>query len=180
MADEPERITIQHVLVSFKDTPVQADRSKEDAEALAAQLLERARGGEDFVALVREFSDDPIQEDDPQPGTYSLINHGVPGEDFGQVISDLNGRAAEREAALTKRIEGGELSVEKAQEEMNVFIEELQAEAEQRQANFAHPRGAMVPAFGDVGFALAVEEVGIASYDAEASPFGWHIIKRLA
>ena len=180
MADEPDRITIQHVLVSFDDTPVQAKRSRTDAEELAQEVLKRAQGGEDFVALVRNFSDDPIQDDDPQPGTYSLLNHGQAGEDFAEVISGLNGRAAEHEAALTKRIEGGELSVEQAQEEMNRFIEGLQAEAEERQASFAHPRGAMVPAFGDVGFALAVGEVGLADYEKDASPFGWHIIKRLA
>jgi len=180
MADEPDRITIQHVLVSFDETPVQAKRSREEAEALAQAVLERAQGGEDFVALVREHSDDPIQESDPQPGTYSLLNHGQAGEDFAAVISELNGRAAEHEAALTKRIEGGELSVEQGQEEMNSFIEGLQTEAEERQASFAHPRGAMVPAFGDVGFGLGVGEVGLATYDTDASPFGWHIIKRLA
>jgi len=27
---------------------------------------------------------------------------------------------------------------------------------------------------------LAVEEVGLATYDKDASPFGWHVIKRLA
>ena len=66
---EPDEIAIQHCLVSFKETPVEADRSKDDAQALAAQILERARGGEDFNALVREFSDDPSPADHPQPGT---------------------------------------------------------------------------------------------------------------
>jgi parvulin-like peptidyl-prolyl isomerase len=37
----------------------------------------------------------------------------------------------------------------------------------------------MVPAFGNVGFALKVGEIGIADYDPHTSPFGWHIIKRL-
>ena len=40
-------------------------------------------------------------------------------------------------------------------------------------------RDRMVPAFGDVGFALAPGEIGIAEYDPARSPFGWHIIKRL-
>ncbi|MCC6509707.1 MAG: peptidylprolyl isomerase [Pirellulaceae bacterium] len=40
-------------------------------------------------------------------------------------------------------------------------------------------RSQMVRAFGDTGFALQVGEVGLASYDSETSPFGWHIIKRL-
>jgi hypothetical protein len=37
----------------------------------------------------------------------------------------------------------------------------------------------MIPAFGNVGFALKVGEIGIASYDEQSSPYGWHIIKRL-
>jgi len=46
-------------------------------------------------------------------------------------------------------------------------------------------RTAMVPAFGNVGWRLAVGEIGVAPYDGETrpearqSPFGYHIIKRL-
>ncbi len=40
-------------------------------------------------------------------------------------------------------------------------------------------RAGMVQAFGDVGFRLKVGEIGVADYDPTASPFGWHIIKRL-
>ena len=39
-------------------------------------------------------------------------------------------------------------------------------------------RSGMVPAFGDVGFTLKVGEVGMAPYDPQKSPYGWHIIKR--
>ncbi|MDA0667388.1 MAG: peptidylprolyl isomerase [Planctomycetota bacterium] len=177
---EPDCIEIQHVLVSFKETPVAADRTREEAEALAAQLLERAKGGDDFTAMVREFSDDPVHEEDPSPGVYKMINTGVDGSDFGQVISELNGRAAEKEAELTKKIEEGDMAVDEAQTVMQDFVEELQAEAAKRQGDTPHPRAAMVAAFGDVGFSLAEGEVGIASFDEEKSPFGWHIIKRLA
>jgi parvulin-like peptidyl-prolyl isomerase len=37
----------------------------------------------------------------------------------------------------------------------------------------------MVPAFGDVGFALPPGQIGMAEYDPVKSPYGWHIIKRL-
>jgi len=177
---EPERITIQHILVSFKETPAAADRSQDQAQALADVLFQRAQGGEDFSALVREHSDDPVREDDPNPGVYQLINHGVEGMDFGQVISELNGRAAAREAELTKAIEEGEMSLEHAQGLMQSFVEGLQEEANAKQASTPHPRAAMVPAFGDVGFSLAEGEIGMAEFDEEKSPFGWHIIKRLA
>lgn len=40
-------------------------------------------------------------------------------------------------------------------------------------------RAGMVKGFGDVGFRLKVGEIGVAPWEAQASPFGWHIIKRV-
>ena len=46
-------------------------------------------------------------------------------------------------------------------------------------ADGEYPREGMVPAFGNIGFALQVGQIGIADFDPQTSPFGWHIIKRL-
>lgn len=40
-------------------------------------------------------------------------------------------------------------------------------------------RSGMVKGFGDAAFPLAIGGVGIADYDKQASPYGWHIVKRL-
>ncbi len=40
-------------------------------------------------------------------------------------------------------------------------------------------RGQMVAAFGDTGFPLEVGEYGLAEYDRDKSPYGWHIVKRI-
>jgi hypothetical protein len=42
-----------------------------------------------------------------------------------------------------------------------------------------HAREQMVAAFGDTGFPLEVGEIGLAAYDPQKSPFGWHIVKRI-
>ncbi len=42
-----------------------------------------------------------------------------------------------------------------------------------------YSRTRMVRGFGDVGFSLAIGEVGLAAYDPASSKYGWHIIKRL-
>jgi hypothetical protein len=42
-----------------------------------------------------------------------------------------------------------------------------------------YSRDQMVPAFGNVGFAISPGNIDIAEYDPTTSPFGWHIIKRL-
>ncbi|HET9252303.1 MAG TPA: peptidylprolyl isomerase [Candidatus Eisenbacteria bacterium] len=41
------------------------------------------------------------------------------------------------------------------------------------------PRERMVPAFGNVGFNLSPGNIDIAEYDPSASPYGYHVIKRL-
>ncbi len=40
-------------------------------------------------------------------------------------------------------------------------------------------RNRMVPAFGNVGWRLQMDEIGVAAYDTTASPYGWHIVKRV-
>jgi hypothetical protein len=45
--------------------------------------------------------------------------------------------------------------------------------------NKVYARDDMAISFGDVGFSLDVGEVGMAPFDPDKSPFGWHIIKRL-
>ena len=69
-AKEPERITVQHLLISFKGAIPKPEviRSREEAEELAAKLLERVKQGEDFDALVKEFTDDS------HPGIYTMAN----------------------------------------------------------------------------------------------------------
>ncbi len=71
LARRPEldvgRIEVQHLLVSFAGAPrVEATRTKEEAEALAAELFARAKGGEDFGALVQQSTDDSY------PGIYPM------------------------------------------------------------------------------------------------------------
>jgi len=72
-AAEPDRITVQHILISFKgaiDKPA-VTRTRQEAEALAKALLERIKNGEDFGALVKGYTDDQ------HPGIYSMSNFNV-------------------------------------------------------------------------------------------------------
>jgi parvulin-like peptidyl-prolyl isomerase len=70
---EPDTVTVQHILISFKgksSKPV--TRKRAEAEALAKSLLARAAKGEDFDALVKQYTDDQY------PGIYKLTNDGAP------------------------------------------------------------------------------------------------------
>src|SRR6185295_7885939 len=71
---EPARIRVQHVLVAFRGAEKalpRVTRSREEAEVLAHEILDRARKGEDFKTLMQQYSDDPGK------GDYGLVNEGV-------------------------------------------------------------------------------------------------------
>ena len=116
-------IEVQHVLVGFQGSVPGKNitRSQDEAKKLAYEILERAKQGEDFAALVQKYTDDQ------SPGIYRLADNGVAPE---------------------------------------AGVEE-------------YPRGGMVKGFSDAAFALAIGGVGIADFDRQNSPYGWHVIKRL-
>lgn len=99
---------------------------------------------------------------------------------------------AERSRATRSRAEAEELAAElyvraKSGEEFDDLVAEhtddshpgIYTMASGGQAPGAYPRQGMASAFGDVGWRLEVGEIGVAPHDPEASPFGWHLIKRL-
>lgn len=78
---EPERVTVQHILIAFKGSIPKGTvtRTREEAENLANTIYERAKKGEDFDALVKEYTDDNY------PGVYKMSNFSVePDRDQGE------------------------------------------------------------------------------------------------
>jgi len=72
---EPDRVTVQHILIAFKGS-IPADesvtRTQAEAKSLAQEIFERAQKGEDFEALVKEYTDDQY------PGIYKMSNIDIP------------------------------------------------------------------------------------------------------
>ena len=78
---EPEHLTVQHVLIAFKGSipEEKVTRTKEQAEALAQEIFTRAKQGESFDELVKNYTDDSY------PGIYSMSNVNIPpDEDKGE------------------------------------------------------------------------------------------------
>lgn len=79
-SEQPQRIQVQHILIGFQGSlpgkPV--NRTKEQAEKLAQEILDKVKKGGDFDALVKEYTDDRA------PGIYGMSNTGVApeGEEF--------------------------------------------------------------------------------------------------
>jgi PPIC-type PPIASE domain len=62
LATQPTEISARHLLVSYKDALRASPgigRSKLEARARAEEAQKRAAAGEDFVGLVKQYSDEP-------------------------------------------------------------------------------------------------------------------------
>jgi foldase protein PrsA len=72
--DEPDKVVVQHILIGFKKSVPnkKLDRKREQARVLALDLFRRAQEGEDFDALVKEYTDDTY------PGILLLTNEDAP------------------------------------------------------------------------------------------------------
>lgn len=60
-SDKPESVAAQHVLVAFKgakNAPASVKRTKAEAKKRADEVAAKAKAGDDFTALVKEYSDD--------------------------------------------------------------------------------------------------------------------------
>jgi parvulin-like peptidyl-prolyl isomerase len=62
--EQPEMVSIRHVFLTTIDPVTQAPLSMEQQQKkhkLAEDILKRARAGEDFMALVKQYSEDPTK-----------------------------------------------------------------------------------------------------------------------
>ncbi len=181
LGGEARRIVVQHVLISFDSCQIPGvTRTKEEAEALAKEVLAKVEAGEDMNQLAREYSDDPVAAADQTPGCYTLLNTGVRDQAGDRramkLQQELQGEFAEKSAVFQEQLAAKTLT----QEEFNASLQSLQESLQTRMMDaVANPRDKMVPAFGDVGFSLQPGAVGLAMYDATKSPFGYHVIRRL-
>lgn len=82
---EPDRVKVQHILIGYKSSiPGQElDRTRRDAKLLAYELLDRAQAGEDFDALVKEYTNENY------PGYYLLTNVDTPAVRGGYKRVDM-------------------------------------------------------------------------------------------
>jgi hypothetical protein len=71
---EPDYITVQHCLIAFKGSLPKptVTRSKDEAKQLAYEVFEKAKKGENFDGLVKQYTDDS------PPGIYVMANTGKP------------------------------------------------------------------------------------------------------
>ena len=120
--------------------------------------------------------------DEPQ---YIHVQHvliGYKGSVPGKPITRSKDQAKELADEVFKKAQGGDDFGELVREYTDDAFPGIY-----KMANFGvqpnesgmHKREGMVPAFGDVGFPLEVDGIGMAEYDPQKSRYGWHIVKRI-
>ena len=95
--------------------------------------------------------------------------------DFSELLWNSVGTSVAQSLTRDAKMQARTLDQASYGSQMQAKQKELMA----RMGPMQLPREKMVPGFGDAAFPLKVGDVGIANYDLSASPFGWHIIKRL-
>ena len=71
--EQPAHVVVQHILIGFEGSVPGKNitRTKEEARAVAAEVLAKAKKGDDFDALVKQYTDDRA------PGIYAMANTDV-------------------------------------------------------------------------------------------------------
>jgi hypothetical protein len=85
---------------------------------------------------------------------YEILERAKKGEDFGNLVQ----QSTDDQFPGIYRLADNGVTVEQGAE---------------------YARGGMVKGFSDAAFALEIGGVGIADFDKQTSPYGWHVIKRL-
>jgi len=152
----PEQIHVRHILLLTMDTATHAPLPDDQAKARKKQIddiLKRARTGEDFAALAKQYSEDPGSKDNggelppfshgqmvPEfdAAAFSLTNNQISDvvtTQYGYHIIKLLDKTPARKLALTDKLPSSDLTLadyfkdrltgQKLQEEAPAYIEKL-------------------------------------------------------
>ena len=148
---QPELVRLVHILLSTKDLNTGEDlpaANVMEKEAMAKKVLARAKSGEDFTKLVRDFSED--RNSKAKDGEYTIARGQMPPEfeaaawtlqtnqvsdivrtKYGfHIIKALEKTAAEKpELSKTKDKIKDMLAQEEVQKQLPDYIEKLKKEA---------------------------------------------------
>jgi parvulin-like peptidyl-prolyl isomerase len=87
---KPELIRVSHILITHAGAggmEVSATRGRDEALQVALDVLFRARKGEDFAELAREYSDDRMTAD--KGGRLPMIDRGQTVPQFEEAVFSL-------------------------------------------------------------------------------------------
>ena len=83
-ADEPEHITVDHILIGVKSARTLIPRTEDQGRKLAENIIERLNAGGDWDKLKAAYSEDPADKRRPRGGPYKMANTGVSPSGAGE------------------------------------------------------------------------------------------------
>jgi parvulin-like peptidyl-prolyl isomerase len=159
--EQPEMVTIRHIFLMTVDQVTQAPLTMEQQQnkhKLAEEILKRARAGEDFVALVKQYSEDPTKNSTNEivlargnPGTppeveaaaFSLTNNQISDvvtTTYGYAIIKLISKTPAKKLALTDKVPMSDVIIadrvkeglkqQKIEKLAPVYLDKLQKDAD--------------------------------------------------
>jgi hypothetical protein len=154
--NEPEVVTVQHILIGFKKSIARKPGGQTVLGSLGISGYHPVATGGAWRPSSAEYVDRTKSE--AKRLAAELLKRAQAGEDFAKL-----------EAQYSDGDHPGVLEI------LNDRTLPLAGEASD-----GNLRRAYFPQrFGNVAFSLEVGEAGLAKYDASFSPYGWHIIKRI-
>ena len=96
--EQPEMANIRHIILTTLDPVTQTPMTTEqklNKHKRAEDILKRARAGEDFVALVKQYSDDPNAKENNNEIALARGNPGIPPEINSAAFSLTNNQISD-------------------------------------------------------------------------------------
>ena len=88
--EQPEQVRVNHVLINTRDMETGTEFTEDQKKAkrkTADDVQKRASGGEDFIKLAKEFSDDPTAKDNGGEISFSRDTQSIPPEFISAAFS---------------------------------------------------------------------------------------------
>ena len=129
--ERPERVRASHVLIGTIDPATQQDvpeERKKEKRATAEKVRERAKKGEDFAALAKEFSDDPGSKDNGGEYTFPRGQMVKPFEEAafslkpGEISDLVTTQFGYHVIKLSEKLPAGMEPFEKVQENIKTYL----------------------------------------------------------
>ena len=96
--EQPEMVTLHHIFLMTVDPvthePLTAEQ-QQNKHKRAEEILKRARAGEDFMALVKQYSEDPSLKENTNTITLVRGNPGTPSEIEAAAFSLTNNQISD-------------------------------------------------------------------------------------
>lgn len=122
----PEQVRASHVLIKVE--PAATEEEKAAAKAKAEEVLAKAKAGDDFAALAKEYSDDPGSKDNGGEYTFGRGRMVKPFEDTafalepGQVSDLVETQFGYHIIKLSEKTEASKTPFEEAQEKITSYL----------------------------------------------------------